>query len=78
MAKESLKKVLDILHGLKKETLHSEANASVNQQLDEAIILVQQYIENGYADTDMKILSAIGKVLQVLPSIAAILKQFSD
>lgn len=78
MHNESLKKVLDTLHGLK-QTMHGEANASVSRQLDEAITLVQQCIENGStdADTNNKVLSVIGKVLQKLPSIAALLKLFS-
>ncbi|WP_165741664.1 hypothetical protein [Candidatus Thiosymbion oneisti] len=70
---------MDTLYGLK-QTMHGEANASVNRQLNEAIILIQQCIENGSADTDMnnKVLSVIGKVLQKIPSIAALLKLFSD
>ena len=75
----SLKKVLDALNGLK-QTSHGKTNASVNQKLDEAILLVRQCIKDGREDTDAsyKVLSAIGKVLGALSSIAALMKLLSD
>ena len=76
---ESMKKVLDNLIGLK-QTMHGEANASVSQQLDEAISIVQLCIDSGSNDSDAanRVMSAIGKVLDKLPSIAALLKLFYD
>lgn len=77
MKKESLQMVLDTLIGLKK-TMHDDANVNVNQQLDEAISLVKDCIENGDANANDKILSAIGKVLTALPSISRLLGMFLD
>ena len=79
MHTQSLKKLLDTLVELK-ATMHDVANTSANGQLDEAIALVQQCIEKGNADTATKnrILFVIGAVIDKLPSIAALLKLFSD
>ena len=79
MNTQSLKKVLDTLVELK-ATMHDVADTSANEKLDEAIKLVQQSIEKGNADDDTnnRILFAIGKVLETIPSIAALLKLFSD
>lgn len=79
MNTDYLKDVLDALVELK-ASLHDVADTSAKQKLDEAIKLVQQCIEKGKADTDTKnrILFAVGKVLEAIPSIAAILRMFSD
>jgi len=79
MNSESLKKVLDILDGLK-ETMHDEANASVKNELELAISLVRECIESGEVrpDNKEKLLSAIGQILAALPSIVALLKLLSD
>ena len=56
------------------------AEASVNEKLDEAIELVQQHIENGSCNSSTadEVLFVIGKVLEKLPSIAALLKLFTS
>ena len=77
MQEESLQKVLDTLNELKK-TMHDDANVSVNQQLDEAICLIQDCMENGDANANDKVLSAIGKVLAALPSISRLLEMFLE
>ena len=75
---ESSKKLLDILLKLKTAT-DGTAESSINQQLDEAIELVQQSIKNGDNSSEMasKILVLIGNILDQLPSIVALIKLLS-
>ena len=79
MSHEPLKKVLEVLTELK-ASMHDVANTSASDQLDEAIKLVQQCIENGSADDEVAntVILLIGKAVERLPSIAALIKLFSD
>lgn len=76
MKNESLKLVLMLLIEAR-ETMHSDANVSV-EQLDKAICLLEAEIEMENADTNDEVLSVIGKVLTVLPSIARLIEMFRD
>jgi hypothetical protein len=75
---EPLKKVLTVLLDVK-ASMHDAANTSATEQLDEAIDLIQGYIDTGHLDADMKheVLSALSKVLEKLPSIIALLQLLS-
>lgn len=79
MINEPLKKVLEALVELK-ASMHDVADTSASDQLDEAIRLVQQCIENGSTDELIadKVILLIGKAVEKLPSIAALIKLFSD
>ena len=80
MSTKSMKKVLDSLVAIK-ASLHDVAETCVDdKKLDEAIELVERCIENGRCDsnTTNELLIIIGKVLEKLPSIAALLKLFSN
>ena len=79
MFNEPLTKVLETLLKLK-ASMHDVANTSANEQLDEAIQLVQQCIENGSADDEVanRVILLIGKVVEKLPSIAALIRLLSD
>ena len=79
MSDEPLNQVLEALMELK-VSLHDVANTSANGQLDEIIQLVEQCVENGNADDEIvdTILSCIGKLLEALPSIAALIKLIAD
>lgn len=74
-----MKKVLDSLVAIK-ASLHDVAETCVNEELDKAIELVEQCIESGESDssTTNEVLFIIGKSLEKLPSITALLKLFSD
>jgi hypothetical protein len=78
MNEESLKKVLIVLRDMK-ASMRDAANTSATEQLDEAIELILGYIETGYQDADMKhaVLSVLGKVLENLPSIVALVQLLS-
>ena len=79
MNTKSMKRVLDSLLAIK-ASMHDEAETRVNEKLDEAIELVKRYIKDGSyrSGTTNEVLVAIGKVLEILPSIVALLKLFSD
>ena len=79
MQYEQLERVLEILIELK-ASKHDVANISAGEQLDEAIAIVQQCIEFGSVDGDItqKVIVAIGKVFDKLPSIVALLKILSS
>jgi acetylglutamate kinase len=78
MNEESLKKVLIVLRDMK-TLMRDAANTSAIELLDEAIELIQEYIETGRYNADMKhrVLSALGKVLENLPSIVALIQLLS-
>ena len=78
MNEESLKKVLIVLLDVK-ASMHDAADTSATEQLDEVIELIQGYIDTGCRDAGMKyaVLSALGKVLEKLPSIVALLQLLS-
>ncbi|AGA35133.1 hypothetical protein TVNIR_3498 [Thioalkalivibrio nitratireducens DSM 14787] len=78
MNEEPLKKVLIVLLDVK-ASMHDAADTSATEQLDEAIELIQGFIDTGYRDAGMKhaVLSALGKVLEKLPSIVALLQLLS-
>ena len=77
MNTKSMKMVLDSLIAMKAS--HDVAETCVNEKLDEAIKLVEQCIKNESCNssTTDEVLIVIGKVLEKLPSIAALLKLFS-
>ena len=77
--KKSMKKVLDSLMAIK-ASRHNVAETGVDEKLDEAIKLVEQLIKNGSytANSGDEVLVVIGKVLEKLPTIAALLKLLSD
>lgn len=77
--KKSMKKVLDSLMAIK-ASRHNVAETRVDEKLDEAIRLVEQCIkdESYKSGSGDEVLVAIGKVLESLPSIAALLKLFLD
>lgn len=79
MSTKSMKRVLDSLEAIK-ASMHDEAETSVDDKLDEAIKLVKQYIKNesNSSNTTDEILVVIGRVLEKLPSIVALLKLYSD
>lgn len=80
MSKENLlmKNVLESLHAIKL-SMHDTAETGINEKLDEAIELLEQYIESDRGDINSdEIIIAIGKVLDKLPSIVSLLKLFSD
>ena len=79
MSTKSMKRVLDSLMAIKAST-HDEAETSVDEKLDEAIKLIEQYIKDGsYSSvTTDEVLVVIGRALEKLPSIIALLKLFSD
>jgi len=79
MKLEPLKKVLEVLIEVK-ASVHDVANTSAVEKLDEAIHLVQQGIADGNTDSEFytKVLFAIGKAFNQLPSVTALLKMFSD
>lgn len=78
MNEEPMKKVLIVLRDVK-ASMHDAADTSATEQLDEAIELIQGYIEMGVQDADNKhaVLSALGKVLEKLPSIVSLLQLLS-
>ena len=78
MNEEPLKKVLIVLLDVK-ASMHDAADTSATEQLDEAIELIQGYLDTNNRDADMKhaVLSALGKVFEKLPSIAALLQLLS-
>jgi len=78
MNEESLKKVLIVLLDVK-ASMRDAADTSATEQLDEAIELILGYIKTGYQGADMKhaVLSALGKVLENLPSIVALIQLLS-
>ena len=78
MNEGSLKKVLIVLLDVR-ASMHDAADTSATEQLDEAIDLIQGYIdtENLDADTKHSVLSALGKVFEKLPSIVALLQFLS-
>jgi len=78
MSEEPMKKVLIVLRDVK-ASMHDAADTSATEQLDEAIELIQGYIDTGHRDADMKhaVMSALGKVLEKLPSIVALLQLLS-
>ena len=71
-------KVLIVLLDVK-ASMRDAADTSATEQLDEAIELILVYIETGYQDADMKhaVLSTLGKVLENLPSIVALIQLLS-
>lgn len=73
----AIKRVLDSLIAMK-ASIRDVADTSVNENLDEAIRLLEQYIENGSCDNNYAVLVVIGKLLEKFPSIVALLKLFSD
>ena len=60
-------------------TMHNETNAGANEKLDEAILFIQQCIDDG--DTNGKsydkALMLVGKFFDKLPSIVTLIKYFS-
>ncbi len=79
MKHESLMKLLESLYVIKAR-VHDVAETSVNEKLDEAIELVQQYLKDGSVSSSAndEILISVGKVLDRLPSIVALIKLFLD
>ena len=79
MSTKSMKMVLDSLIAIK-ASMHDVAETCVNEKLDEAIELVEQCIKSGRCDsgTTDEILIVVGRVLEKLPSITALLRLFSD
>jgi len=79
MSTKSMKMVLDSLAAIK-ASMHDVAETCVVEKLDKAIKLVEQCIEDGSCDsgTADEVLIIVGRVLEKLPSIAALLKLFSD
>ncbi len=79
MKPEPLKKVLESLLEAK-ASMHDVANTSAVEKLDEVINLVQRGIADGNTDSEFytKVLFAVGKAFDQLPSIIALLKMFSD
>lgn len=80
MSKENLlmKNVLKSLYAIKL-SMHDTAETGINEKLDEAIKLIEQYVESGGGNANGdEIIIAIGKVLDKLPSIVSLLKLFSD
>ena len=74
-----LKQVLETLIALK-ASIHDTAEPGVSEKLDEAIKEIQFLIEKG--DNSKlaynKALNCLGWVFEKIPSIAALLKLFSD
>jgi hypothetical protein len=70
-------KVLDSLIAIK-ASIHETAETGVNEKLDEAIELVKEHINCGSCSDADEILVVLGKMLDRLPSIVALLKLFSD
>ncbi len=60
--------------------MHDVADTSVNEKLDEAIKLVEQCVVNGRCSSEAtnEVLIVIGRVLDRLPSVVALLKLFSS
>lgn len=79
MSTKSMKRVLDSLIAIK-ASMHDVAETRVDEKLDEAIAFVEQCIKDGSCDsgTTDEVLVVIGRVLERLPSIAALLKLLSD
>lgn len=79
MSTKSMKKLLDSLVAIKAAT-HDVADTGVNEKLDEAIKLVEQCIKYGRCSskTTNEVLIVIGRVLDRLPSVVALLKLFSN
>jgi hypothetical protein len=77
--KKSMKRLLDSLTAIK-ASRHNVAETSVDENLDEAIKLLEQCIKDGsYKRVSRnEFLVVIGRVLERLPSIVALLKLFSD
>lgn len=59
-----------------KASMHDDTNTSAIEKLDEAIAFIRQCIENGYEDRNTRdeVLVLIGKFLEKLPSIAALIR----
>lgn len=78
MKDEPLEKVLDSLKAIK-VSMHDVAETCVNEELDKAISLVEQRLNQGNSGTNTTedVLVVIGKVLEKLPSVVALLKLFS-
>lgn len=78
MNDESLEKVLESLVAIK-ASMHDVAETCVSEKLDEAIELVQQHIDSGSYSSGAaeEVLVVIGRVLEKLPSVVALLKLFS-
>jgi hypothetical protein len=76
---ESLEKVLDSLCEMK-ASMHDMAETCTIEKLDEAIEIIEQYIESENCSPSAveEVLNVIGLVLEKLPSIAALLKLLSD
>ena len=74
-----LEKVLNSLIEIK-ACRHDETNTDVIEKLDEAICFVQECIENGTYDSKSidTVYIVLGKFLEKLPSIAALIKYLSD
>ena len=79
MSTKYMKMVLDSLVAIK-ASMHDVAETCVDEKLDEAIELVERCIEDGRCDsgTTDEVLIVVGRVLEKLPSITALLKLFSD
>lgn len=75
MSKSPLEKVLISLTEIK-ASMHDDANTSATEMLDETIAFIQQCIENGCDDRKSydETIMLIGKFLDKLPSIAALIK----
>ena len=73
-----LKKMLVTLIEIR-ASMHDETNASAIKQLDEAIAFLQQCTESGSEDSNShdKAIALIGKFLDKVPSIAALIKLLS-
>ena len=70
-----LKSLLDI-----RASMQDTANTSVTEQLDSSIQIIQKVIESEEDDEvkSKKVLSALSKVFERLPSIASLIKLFCD
>ncbi len=74
-----LKQVLEMLMALK-ASLHDTAEPGISEKLDEAISEIQLLIESGDNSQQAykKALICLGWVFEKIPSVAALLKLFSD
>lgn len=72
-----LKEVLELLRELRQQ-MHDDANASVTEQLDEAIRLVENCRGSEEGRMHKRLLDLLGQILIALPSISRILESFRD
>ncbi len=78
MSDKPLKTVLSVLKDVR-ASMQDAANTRAVQELDEAIALLQEYIEDGDRSPEMRqtLLRVFGKVFDNLPGIIALLRLLS-